>query len=230
MRSNPKHQCEVYPEGRHISGIALDENELVYGAFKGRFFFTPRAVHWLSAKGAERMVWTDVISCSSEHGGGNTYSRLKLIDGSVVMFPIGELGNGWAGRVGQLYHAMVERWRVKVRDERLILEIEDFFSRDIPNDAIAPNWFPDHPGLAEIRSRIQAVSENADVSKTYLVVTDYDEGFPTVQEVVLICVRMPPTSVFDSLRFDYVGPSHRRTVNLMGDIQDGKLLISGIWD
>lgn len=230
MRAREDHKCEVFPDGIVLEGLPLATGELVFGVYKDAFYFTPDALIWKQAKGYSRLDWRQVVSCSSEHGGGDSKSIVKFANGNNLIVPIGQMSTGWGGRVGQLYHAMITRWRCRVRDDHYILEIDRFFAvADHPNN-IAPNWYPSHPGLAQTRNWLEKLRMLPCKPEVFLVVTDYDDLTPCVQEVALLSQMPPVAEQVSHLKFSYFGPSHRRTQELFGPVPAGKILTSGVWD
>ena len=60
--------CEIFPDGIAIDGLPLNSDEKVYGAYRGKFFFTPNALIWTSKDKPKRLEWGQVRSCSTSHG------------------------------------------------------------------------------------------------------------------------------------------------------------------
>ena len=230
MRAREDHKCEIFPEGRAIEGLPLVTGEMVFGAYKGAFYFTPESLIWKQKDGYSRLEWRQVVCCSTEHGRGDSTSKVTLADGSKLTVPIGEMSTGWSGRVGQLYHAMIARWRRRVRDDQFVFDIERFFAVADRPDAIAPNWYPSHPGLAQMRTWLEDLRNLPCRPEIFLIVTDYDGDTPCVREVAFVSQTPPSPDQVGHLAFSYFGPSHRRTQELFGPVTAGKIPTSGIWD
>lgn len=222
--------CEIFPDGARIDGLPLGPQERVYGAYRNRFFFSPSAFFWLSDHKAHRLDWGQVKSCATSHGSGDKKARLTLIDGSKVTVPVAEFTIGWGSRIGQLFYAMIDRWRAAVRDEHHVLTIDQFFQLAKTDDAISPNWYPDHPGLERMRDWLRQLEQMPGVSKLLLVVTDYDDGQPCVQEVMVLSSTEPSGPAVDRLRFSWLSESAAKTVRLAGPIPFGAKAFSGVWD
>jgi len=103
-------ECERFAEGVAPPNLPLESGERVYGIYKAKYFFTPRALLICQDSGIQRIEWRSICRCSSRHGEGNKTSVLTLLDGSEVKVTVGEMANGWSGRISQLYHQMIERW------------------------------------------------------------------------------------------------------------------------
>jgi hypothetical protein len=230
MRAAEDHKCEIFPEGCILDDIPLISGEKVFGVYKRAFYFTPDALIWIQKGNYCRLDWRQVVSCSTEHGSGDSRSVVQLADGTKLTVPIGELSKGWSGRVGQLYHAMITRWRRRVRDDHYIYDIDRFFKVANRYDAIAPNWYPSHPGLAQMQSWLEGLRDLPSSPEVFLIVTDYDGNIPCVQEIALLSRAAPIPDEVSHLAFSYYGPSHKRTLELFGAIPDGYILTSGVWD
>ncbi|MDB5703385.1 MAG: hypothetical protein JWN66_501 [Sphingomonas bacterium] len=230
MRSRDDHHCEIFPDGVVLASLPLVQGEVIYGAYKDTYFFTPSAFVWRSKGKYHRLEWRNVVSCSTEHGSGASKSEVRLSDGKKLTIPIGEMSTGWSGRVGQLYHAMIARWRQPIRDENFVLDIGRFFAVADRPDAIAPNWYPVHPGLTQMRAWLEELRQLPSEPDVFLVATDYEGDIPCVQEVVFLSQDPPSPDQVKHFFFSYLGPSHRRTLELMGAIPAGYTLTSGVWD
>lgn len=230
MRARNDHACEIFPDGATFDGLPLTDDERVHGVYKGKFYFTTKSMIWRDKQSTHKIEWSNIIRCSTQHGCGLARSRVEMADGSIVTVPLAELSTGWDGRIGQLYHAMVERWRSPARDERFVLGLEAFFRLAKNDDAIAPNWWPAHPGLKRMRSWLEELRDFHSVVELALVVTDYDSGEPCVQEVVMVCTEVPSGPQLDILHFSSMNQSSDRTKRLLGPLPDGTVPISGVWD
>ncbi len=229
VRRLKDHNCRIFPDGIRLNKLPLKPNEKIYGVYKERFFFTPLSMIWIINKTVYKFEWKKVISCSTSHGSGLNNSHIKLIDGTKYTFPIRELTIGWSGRIGQLYHAMIEKWKCEVRDEHWVLSIDRFFDLVTTSEAIAPNWYPNHPGLGQINTWLKKLENRSDIDELLLIVSDYDDIDPCVQEVVFIVESLDIDTDIINLKFSYFGPTPEITSKKIGPVDDRFRLISGIW-
>lgn len=221
--------CETFADGAVFEGLPLEPGEKVYGVYRSSFYFTPRGFIWLRDGMPNRFDWRHVKSCSKPHEARNG-CRITLIDGSKLAIPAQEFMIGHGYRVGQLFYAMIERWRAPVRDKHYVLTIEQFFKLAKTDDAISPNWYPDHPGLGRMRDWLQQLRTLPDVQDVLLLVTDYDGGQPCVQEIIVVSAAEPNDPAIDQLAFSWFGETAAKTAKLVGSLPSGTRAFSGIWD
>lgn len=125
----------------------------------------------------------------------------------------------WSGRIGQLYHAMITRRRKPIRDPDFVFDIDRFFAIADRDDAIGPNWYPSHPGLSKMREWLENLRDLPCKPDIYLIVTDYDGDIPCVQEIVFQGRTPPLPEQVEYLAFSFLGSSHKRTKDLMGQFR-----------
>ena len=175
MRTNPTHACEVFPHGTAPAELPLQSGELAYGCLLSNYFFTPLGFIWKDNGAWHRFNWADIVGCSTTHGSDARHAIIKFVGGSKVKLPLTQFGPGWGGRIGQLFFAMIERWRVPQRDRDFVLEPDKFFKLAKQDDTIAPNLFPSHPGLEGMRARLRQLEGIAGIEEVFLVATDYED-------------------------------------------------------
>ncbi|MCB9849788.1 MAG: hypothetical protein H6817_03705 [Phycisphaerales bacterium] len=185
LRERPDSDCARFADGCRPEVVPLVDGELVYGIYKGTYFFTPVSLIVRRADGFERIRWGDVVHCSSVHGEGQAVSELRLADGRVVSVTVGEMATGWVGRISQLYHRMIELYGRSASQGSGSVAWDAFLADADDAYCIAPNVMP-HPPLdfyrglfstwtADGRTRIllQIADEDTEPAATAaIVVTD----------------------------------------------------------
>ena len=230
MKTKPE-LCRIFPDGARMPELPLEEDECIYGVYREKYYFTPLALIIVSSKNATRIAWSSILSCSSEHGRGHVWSTLQLDDGKQVQVQIEDFGKGWAGRIGQLYHSMIDRWSPRAFKGYPLLTIEDFFSQ-IPDEyAFAPNLSA-HPTLDEIRTAFEEIARHPDVESVHVDVLDYDESYPTSDTLVIVFrgAAAALEGFLGPMRVSGVGPADVNTRKKLGPTADGVEVFCASWD
>lgn len=177
--------CQYFPQGQIFDDLPLEANELVYGIYKEKYFFTPQSIIIKNRKKIEKIFWNMITRCSSKHGEGKVYSELQLSDGSSTKVRVGDLATGWSGRISQLFHQMIERHGNKTGFGIPLFSINEFFERADEDDSFAPNLYP-HPGKEKIIKSLKWLESQKEVEQLYIDVVDIEDGTPVSDGVVIV--------------------------------------------
>jgi hypothetical protein len=208
--------CQVSETGLRPEGLGLAPGELVYGIYKGKYFFSSEALFVSSGGLAQRIDWSSVTSCSTRHGDGNKNSKLSLTDGRLVEVRVRDLATGWSGRTSQLFHKMIERWGHRAYSGLPLQSIDDYFMAAKDHYSFAPNLEP-HPPLSELKSALVAMLDRPDVHQVWVSVLEHDAGEPISNGVVVVAepaARFDPLP--DALRGFEVRPAAENTRRKLG--------------
>lgn len=221
--------CARFPVGTCPAGLPLEDGELVFGVYKGKYFFTPTSLIILNRGSADRIPWAGVRSCSSEHGEGKTFSDLTLADGRTVRVRVGDMAKGWSGRISQLYHQMIERYGQRVAMGRPLMSAQEFFGNVTDDYSIAPNLEP-HPSLGSFRDAVLKLEQTPDGTRVLMDLAD-DEDL--VAEAIVI-VSASPKEHFqhfaETFRADEVNAADERTIRRVGQVAQGFNVWRISWD
>ena len=114
-------RSKVYPNGISFNALPTEPGEKIYGVHNGKYYFSPIALYIIDKQPSfslfrkpvdvRRIVWKTIIECTSIYTAQPKTSRLTLSDNSVETIQLSELQNenGYDGRIGQLYHQMIEQ-------------------------------------------------------------------------------------------------------------------------
>lgn len=177
--------CQRFPEGQIFDDLPLETNELVYGIYKEKYFFTPQSIIIKNRKKIEKIFWNMITRCSSMHGEGKIYSELQLSDGSFTKVRVGDLATGWSGRISQLFHQMIERHGNKTGFGISLLSIDEFFEQANGDECFAPNLYP-HLGNEKIIKSLKWLESQKEVEQLYIDVVDMEDGIPVSDGVVIV--------------------------------------------
>jgi len=177
--------CQRFPRGQIFDDLPLDTNELVYGIYKEKYFFTPQSIIIKNHKKTEKIFWNMITRCSSRHGEGKVYSELQLSDGGSTKVRVGDLATGWSGRISQLFHQMIERHGNKAGLGIPLFSIDEFFERTDRDDCFAPNLYP-HPGNEKIIKYLKWLESQKEVAQLYIDVVDIEGGTPVSDGVIIV--------------------------------------------
>ena len=193
--------CQRLPGGERPAGVPLDPWERVHGIYKGKYFFTPRTLIIKETRGFRRISWVEVASCSSRHGEGKKTAELTLTDGSTTTVKVGDLAQGWSGRISQLFHQMIEKWGAKAAFGSHPLSIEDFFAAASDDYCLAPNLMP-HPSLREMREALIRLRNREKVLDVLLRIVEVeDDGTPISDAVIVRTEGLDPGPIEFAERF-----------------------------
>lgn len=222
--------CVVYPNGSYLAGLPLDDEELVYGVYKNKYFYTPRSLILRECDGYKRIQWSQIRHCSTQHGDGNSISKLTMIDGTTIEVRISEFVKGWAGRTSQLYHGMIDRWGHKVSFGPLPITVQEFFQRAEDAYAFAPNLEP-HPALDELKAALTAIERLPSVKRVLLLPTGPEEELAV--NCLLVVANLPSEDVIDFAQkygASYVGAPSERGFRNAGSTNPNDIVYEVLWD
>ncbi len=187
--------CQRFPKGHVVKDLPLDPKELVYGIYKEKYYFTPLSVIIKNRNEINKIYWSMVIRCSSQHGEGKVYSELQLSDGTSIKVRVGDLATGWSGRISQLFHQMIERHGCKSGFGEPLCSIDEFFEMADGDDCFAPNLYP-HPGNKELIKSLKSLESQEEVEQLYIDVVDM-EGDSPISDGVIIVTQSGYSSLFE---------------------------------
>lgn len=176
--------CQRFPEGTRLGGLPLNEGEGIYGIYKGKYHFTPAALVIVERGNITRIEWAGVRRCSSQHGEGKTFSNLEMSDGRMVRVRVGDMAQGWSGRISQLFHQLIERHRASSAMGGRLIPAVEFFQKVSDDYSIAPNLDP-HPPLTAFREAILELERENDCTKVFMNIFDDEEEWGTDNLVIL---------------------------------------------
>jgi hypothetical protein len=182
--------CQVFPAGSRLDGVSLEPGELVYGIYKDKYLFTPKALILRTTCEMQRLPWAQISACSTEHGSGEKLSILTLSSGARVTIELHELVEGWSGRISQLLHGMIQRWGSRASLGPALLSVEEFFRRAEDPYEFAPNLEP-HPTLATIREWLYRLESAVGVKQVLLSPANADEHDFAITGVVVTASGRP---------------------------------------
>jgi hypothetical protein len=231
MRGNPTHRCRIFSDGARPPGLPLDETELVFGAHNETHFFTPDSLIIVENNTVTKVRWAKIRACSSKHGDGRKTSKLTLIDGTSVDVSLRDFAPGWASRISQLYHAVINRWGVKAFSGFPLLSIRAFFEQAKNEYSIAPNLEP-HPDLSTMRALLNDIEDAPGVSSVLLDVSDYDEGEACVQRIVVVSHAPANTlaTYLEKLGASEAFLADENTRRRVGALETGAQVFLAVWD
>ncbi|PNY34912.1 hypothetical protein C2E31_20895 [Rhodopirellula baltica] len=176
--------CQTFPNGTRMDFLPIESDELVYGIYKHKYFFTPTSVFVVGDSGTNQIPWKSVVTCSTKHGDGKRNSTLTLVDGRTVNFKISDLVTGSSGRISQLYHQMIESFGgVSAISTSTI---DDFVSQATSNLSLFPNLHP-HPGntaLVESINGLLSVDQITDI-RIHMADDDSESGIGLIVRTTL---------------------------------------------
>lgn len=225
------HACKAHPKGVRPWLLPLRRHERVYGSYAGRVHFTPDAVIYRTASREWRRIdWSSVMACGSRHGDSEGHSKLQLVDGSRLRFPLAVLGPPW-GRPNQIFHGMLDRWSAVPALGPPLESIESFFARAPDAFALAANRHP-HPSLEVMRAELEALRARSDVRDLLIaLIEDGDEG-PYADQILLV-TSSDVTAFEDAarqLQADGLAPARPELVRKVKDVPEGCSVVEIVWD
>ena len=165
--------CKRYPDGVEPTELQLADGERVFGVYRGTYFFSPLALHVAGDGGISRIAWSDIASCTTQHGDGNQTSTLILIDGSTAVICTADLATGWAGRISLLYHQMIETFGDRAQLGPTLRPLDDFLASFSDAYQLFPNLEP-HPDLDSLRESLSHLAETEVVIDIRVIVPNDD--------------------------------------------------------
>ena len=176
--------CQWFQSGVSLPDLPLERDELVYGIYKDIYYFTPLSFITKRHNNYERIRWDTIANVSTQHGSGNTFSKLTLTNGSVVKVRIGDFAVGWRGRISQLFHQMINKWGAGATFGPPPLSIEKFFAAATDDYCLAPNLMP-HPPLQEMKDALLALRDERQVTDVLLKIVDFEDHDPISDAVIV---------------------------------------------
>lgn len=170
--------------GKRTANIPLEAEERIYGIYKDKYFFTPLSFIQRKGNGFERVRWNEIARCSSSHPLGVSEAVLTLVDGRTVNVKVGDMGNGWVGRISQLFLQLIEHHGANAAMGISPMTIEDFFDQALDDYSFLPNLEP-HPSLAESRAAIEELSRLPEVKEIRLVLAENGPEGPIADGIVI---------------------------------------------
>jgi hypothetical protein len=222
------HHCRTFQEGERPPGIPLDPGEQVFGIYKGKYYFTDRALIVAENGSILRVPWNAVKRCNTFHGCGETRSRLYLRNGKKVVIQLSDLATGHAGRISQLYHAMIERWGGATGGP--LLDPHDFFAVTTGGNSLAPNLYP-HPGDRALAERLEEIASRSDVD-ALKIAADEEEGEVSAQGIVIVSSSAIDAfeDVQRTLAADFLSEADENARKKLGPLATGKNVYEISWD
>ncbi|MCR9218305.1 MAG: hypothetical protein NXI14_14025 [bacterium] len=166
---------EVFLHGAEIAGLSLDPGELVYGGYESTFYFTPKSLIIAADGEVTKIPWEAIRMCSSVLEANHKWSVLLLNDFRRVEI---ELCGRWQGRIGELYHSMIERMSGITCGREGVMTIREFFGQVRSEDELMPNLMV-HPGLDAFRSALDRLEEELPGTILYMLMAAGDPGTAT---------------------------------------------------
>ena len=218
--------CEVFPEGVRPQGIPLDPDELVYGEYKSKYFFTPQSLFVREQSGLVHIRWRAVKWCTSSAGDEREYAELRMTDGSEATVRVADLAHGWKGQINQLFHVMIDQF-----GPLGAWTVDEFFAQ-ADDYSLAPNLEP-HPTRAEFRQAIKQLQGTEGVVDVWVVVRDVDEDAPYADALLVVVSDEPAAFVVDEFaekwRADGVLDADERTLGQV-EVAKGDRALLIVWD
>jgi hypothetical protein len=223
--------CQRFEAGIRPPGVPIDEDELVYGIYKRKYFFTPRSFIQQSADGFVRVRWRDVKSCSTQHGEGAHLADLVLVNGSTVQVRVGDFAKGWSGRISQLFHQLIEKHGAPASLGRPLYSIEEFFGTSNDPPEFLPNLDPPLT-LEQARDALDKLARLPGVREILLDVSEFDGDVPIANGVV-VCGDVSRDSLLDFVAeygADGVLEASDDIRRKVGTILDKERILHVVWD
>jgi hypothetical protein len=223
--------CQRFPDGSAPPGIPIVEGERVYGIYKDKFYFTPQSFIMKSGDAFVRTAWAEIERCSSRHGEGKKTSELLLVDGRTLTVPVGQMAQGWSGRISQLFHQMIEKHGAKASFGLPLYSVDQFFSAADSDYCFAPNLEP-HPALADVMNALSKLAERPGTCALFLNVVEVEAGVP-IADGVVIRTRSPSADYEDFARSMGAGGIIEAPLNILRKLEslsDGERAWLVVWD
>lgn len=180
--------CQLFEDGSTPPELSLANGEKVFAVYKERYFFTPMALHIVENENVTRIRWNEIASCSTRRGDGNRVSELTMIDGVVQKVRVSDLGEGWSGRISQLYHDMIDRYGATAYIGEPLRELSEFFRLcEEVDDSLFPNLEP-HPSFAVLRKHLFEFQAQDEVAALRVVGAEDD---PCVAVGLVVQTTLP---------------------------------------
>lgn len=176
--------CKRYPSGINHPGIPLFKDELIYGIYKDKYFFTPISFIQKTKDGFDKIRWEEINNCTSAHGEGKKNSVLTLIDGRTVNVKVGDFAIGSSGRISQLFHQMIQKWGTRGTLGPKPMSIEQFFNAVDDDYCFAPNLEP-HPSLSEIKEALLNLQKTEGINDVYINILEIEDDIPVSNAVII---------------------------------------------
>ncbi len=224
-----RHLCQRFPDGIEPAELQLAKDERVFGIYRETYFFSPLALHVAGDDGISRIAWSDVNSCTSQHGDGNKTSTLTLADGSTVNIRMADLASGLAGRISQLFHQMIDTFGNQVSLGPTLRPLAEFLASTTDAYALFPNLEP-HPDLESLRKSLAHLSQTEGVTDIRVIVPDDDPD--TGVGLAICCSLMPDdlTNWASSIGADGVTIASGNLVRQFAAVPEGQRILHAVWD
>jgi hypothetical protein len=177
--------CQVFPEGTTAVPIDLQPHERVYAVYKSKYYFTEDAMYVSGPQSNLKLVWREVLSCSSKHGDGSKKSTISTIHGKSVVIDMTDLAKGWSGRVSQLMHGMIDRWGNPGAAGLPLMTVEEFLSHPDAEAAFAPNLEERIPHI-ELSKELHLLRDLPSVEQVFLLRAGVEDEELAIQGVVIV--------------------------------------------
>jgi hypothetical protein len=223
--------CVRFPDGECSASVPLEDGERVFGIYKKKYHFTPTALIIADKGKVERIPWSAVRSCSTQHGEGKVFSDLELADGRSIRVRVGDMATGWSGRISQLYHQMIERYGQRAGMGKPPMPVHEFFAKVLDDYSIAPNLEP-HPTLESFRVNLLEMEQPNDGTKILMKLVE-DSGESLVADGIVIVTRRPRGSFqnfAESFGADGLALADEKTIRQIGEIPEGFHVWQILWD
>jgi hypothetical protein len=221
--------CQRFPDGCSPESLRLVDGERVYGVYKDKYYFTPKALHVADRNSTERIPWEEIRSCTTRHGDGKKKATLTLIDGTTREIRVSDLATGWSGRVSQLFHQMIEKLGSQLVVGLALKSLDDFFAKVDDKYSLFPNLDP-HPSLDELRGSLNEMLERDSVSDVRILLADDD---PNIGIGLAIQTSMDDSSISEwalSLGADGVIDAEDSVLQQFHGVRADERVVQVVWD